>query len=65
MFVRTHPNLGAHVVQIKANHFLGITGNCKLPAHINFIRSISAGKLDSFRLDYVSFREERRSVIND
>ena len=46
----------------KANHFLGITGDCKLPAPINFIRSISAGKVDSFRLDYVSVSEERGSV---
>ena len=39
----------------KANHFLGITGNCKLLSHINFIRSISAGKLDFFIFDSITF----------
>ena len=52
-FVRTHPNLRA------------ITGDCKLAAPINFIRGISAGKLDSFRLDFVCVSDERGSVIND
>ena len=30
-----------------------------------FIRGITAGKLDSFRLDFVSVSDEGGSVIND
>ena len=33
-------------------------------APTDFIRDISAGKLNSFRLDYVSVRDERGPVIN-
>ena len=49
----------------KAKHFRGITGDCRLAAPTDFIRGIPAGKLDSFRLDYVSERDERGSVINN
>ena len=34
-------------------------------APTDFIRAISAEKLDSFRLDFVSVSDQRRSVIND
>ena len=37
----------------------------KLAAPINFIRGIPAMKLDSFRLDFVSVGDERRSVTID
>ena len=42
-----------------------ITGNYRLAAPINFIKGISTGKLDSFRLDFVPMSDERGSVIND
>ena len=57
-FVRTHPNLV----------FLwhkGYHGNCRLAAPINFIKGISTGKLDSFRLDFVPMSDESGPVIND
>ena len=44
-------------------------GDCKLAAPFNFIRGTSAGKLDSFLLDFVSVlfsvNYGRGSVIND
>ena len=49
----------------KAANFRGIVGDCQLAAPTDFIRGISAGKLDSFRLDFVSASDERGSVIND
>ena len=36
-----------------------------ITASANFVRGISAGKLVSFRLDFVSVSDERGSVIND
>ena len=60
-FVRTHPNL----VFRKGRNFRAITGDCRLATPINFIRGISAGTLDSFRLDFVSVSDERGSVIID
>ena len=63
-FVRTYPNLV--FLWHKGRNFRAIiTGDCKLAAHIDFIRGISAGKLDPFRLDFVSVNDERGSVIND
>ena len=35
----------------KATDFRGIAGDCRLTAPTDFIRGISAGKMDSFRLD--------------
>ena len=58
-FVRTHPNLV--VLWHKGRNFEAITGDCRLATPINFIK----GKLDSFRLDFVSVSDERGSVIND
>ena len=58
--VRSHPNLG--VLWYKATHFRGVAGNCRLVGPTDFIRGISAGKLDSFRLD---LSDARGSVIND
>ena len=49
----------------KARNFWGITGDCRLTAPIDFIKGISAGKLNSFQLDFVSVSDERGSVIND
>ena len=49
----------------KATNFQGIGGDCRLGAPTNFIRGIPAGKLDSFRFDFVSTSDERGSVIND
>ena len=43
----------------------GLHGRLQLAAPINFIRDISAGKLDYFPLDFVSVTDERGSVIND
>ena len=66
-FVRTHPNLV--FLWHKGRNFRVITGHCKLTDPINFIRDTpSVGKLDSFRLDFVSvkfLRDERGSVITD
>ena len=50
--VRTHPNLV--FLWHKGRNIRAITGNCKLAAPINFIRGTSAGKVDFFRLDFVS-----------
>ena len=61
-FVRTHPNLV--LLWYKGRNFRPITGDCRLAASNNFIRGISVGKLDSFRLDFVSVSDERGSVIN-
>lgn len=36
----------------KATNFWGIRGDCRLAAATDFIRGISANKLDSFRLDW-------------
>ena len=49
----------------KATNFQVIRDDCRLGAPTNFIRGILAGKLDSFRLDFVSVSDERGSVIND
>ena len=49
----------------KATNFRGIGGYCRLAAPTDFIRGISPGKLDSFRLVSSSVSDERRSVIND
>ena len=63
VFVRMHPNL---VFQwYKGRNVRVITGDCKLDAPINFIRGISAGKLDTLRLDFVVVSDERGSVVND
>ena len=62
-FVRTHPNLV--FLWHKGRNFGAITDDCRLATPINFIRGISAGKLDSFPLDFVSVSDERGSVIND
>ena len=62
-FVRTHSNL-VFLCQ-KGRNIRAITGDCKLAAPIDFIRGISAGKLDPFRLDFLSVSDERGSVIND
>ena len=35
----------------KATNFRDIAGDCRLAAATGFIRGISAGKMDSFRLD--------------
>ena len=59
-FVRTHPNLGLPMVQ--SHNSRGITGDCPLAAPTDFIRDISAGKLDFFRLDFVSVSDERGST---
>ena len=48
-FVRTHPNLV--FLWHKASNFRAIPCDCRLAALSNFTRGISAGKLDSFRLD--------------
>ena len=62
-FVRTHHNLV--FLWHKGSEIRAITGDCRLAAPINFIRGILAGKLDSFRLDFVCVSDERGSVIND
>ena len=49
----------------KGDIFEPITGHCKLATPINFIRGILAGKLDPFRLHFVSVNDERGSVINN
>ena len=49
----------------KATNFRGIGGDCRLAAPTDFIRGISPGKLDSFRLVSSSVSDERGSVIND
>ena len=49
----------------KGRNFRAITGYWRLAAPIDFIRGISAGKLDTFRLHFVSISDERGSVIND
>ena len=56
-FVRMHSNLGVPVVQI--NKF------SRYWRRLLISRSRSAGKLDSFRFDFVSISDERGSVIND
>ena len=56
-FVRMHSNLGVPVVQI--NKF------SRYWRRLLINRSRSAGKLDSFRFDFVSISDERGSVIND
>ena len=48
----------------KARNFLGITGDCRLAAAIDFIKGISAEKPNSFQLDFVSVSDERGSVIS-
>ena len=63
VFVTTHPNLV--FLWHKGRNFQAIAGDCKLAASIYFIRGVSAGKLDFFRLDVVSVSDERGSVIND
>ena len=65
MFVRTHPNLGVLVVQTTNFRGTCIGDDCRLAAPTDFIRGISARKLDSFRLDIVTVSDERGSVIND
>ena len=57
-FVRTHTNLVRPVVQ--SHKF-----DCRLAAPTDFIRGISAGKLDSFRLYFVCVSNERGSLILD
>ena len=54
-----HPNLGVPVVQSE------VSGATALAAPTDFIRATSAGKLDFFRLDFVSVSDECRTVIND
>ena len=49
----------------KATHFQGITGDCQLAAPTDFIRDISAGKLDSIWLDFVCLSDECGSLISD
>ena len=48
---------------VQSHNFRGIGGNGRLAATTDFIRGISAGKLDSFRLEFVFVTEERGSVI--
>ena len=62
-FVRKHSNLV--FLWHKGRNFRAVTGNCKLAASTNFIRGISAGKVNSFRLNFVSVSDKRGSVIND
>ena len=62
-FVRTHRNLV--FLWHKGRKFRAITGNCQLAVPINFIRGISARKLDCFRLDLVSISDEHASIISD
>ena len=64
MFVRTHPILDVSVVQ--RQKFSRCRGrDCRLAAPTDFIRGISAGKLDSFPLDFVCVSDERGSLISD
>ena len=49
----------------KTTNFRSIRGDCRLAAPSDFIRGISARKLDSFRLDFVSESDERGSLINN
>ena len=60
-FVRTHPNMV--FLYHKGRNFSATTDKCKLAAPINSIRCITAGKLDSFRLDFVSVSDECGWVI--
>ena len=62
-FFRTHPHLV--FLLYKGRHIWITTCDCKLAAPTNFIRGISAGKMDSFRLDFVSVNDKRGPVIND
>ena len=64
-FVRTHPDLVFLGHQGRNFRSYQRKGDWKLAAPINFIRGISARKLDSFRLDFVSVSDERGSVISD
>ena len=47
----------------KATNFQSMGGDCRLAAPTDFIRGISARKLDSFRLDFVSVSDEHGSEI--
>ena len=49
----------------KGRNFRATTGYWRLAAPTDFIRGISAGKLDTFQLHFVSISDERGSVIND
>ena len=49
-------------LRYKATNSRGIAGDCPLAAPTDFIRGISAGKLDLFRLDFVSVSDERGST---
>ena len=62
-FVRTHPNLV--LLWHKGRYFRAITGDCRLADPTDFIRGITARKMDFFRLDFVSVSDERGSVINN
>ena len=58
-----HPNLGGPVVQ---NHkFSRYQGRLSISRHTDFIRGISARKLDSFQLNFLSESDERGSITND
>ena len=47
VFVRTHPNLGVLVIKSRSFRDIGVA------APTDFNRGILAGKLDSFRFDFV------------
>ena len=49
----------------KGRNYEDITRDRRLATPINFIKGISAGKLHSFRLHFVSVSDERESVISD
>ena len=49
----------------KGTNFRGVADDCPLASPINFIRGISAGKLDAFQVDFVSVKDERGFLIND
>ena len=53
------------VLWYKATNFRGIAGHCRLATPTDFIRGISAGKLDSFQLDIVSVGDKCESINND
>ena len=63
VFVKKHPNLSD--LWYKGTNFRGIAGDCRSAATTDFIRGISARKLDSFRLDFVSVSDEHGSIINN
>ena len=49
----------------KATNFQGMRGDCRSGTPTDFIMGISAGKLDSFGLNFVSISDKSGSIIND